>query len=204
MKLRLLCFTAACALFNAGVHADEGGPWVVKVGVHTVDPKSDNGTLAGGSLKADAGSDTEPTVTAEYMFDANWGVELLASWPWEHEVKLNGARAASTKQLPPTLSAQYHFNPGGAVSPFVGVGLNYTIFYDEHETGPLAGTHLSVGNSLGAALHGGFDVRLADRWRLTVDARWIDIDSQIRVNGAKVGTVHIDPLVYGVAIGYRF
>jgi outer membrane protein len=202
-----ICSVALILALSGGLtaaHADEGSDWVVKVGIHTVDPKSNNGTLAGGTLKTDVGSDVRPTITAEYMFAPAWGLEVLASLPWEHDVKLNGVKAATVKQLPPTFSAQYHFNAGGAVSPFVGVGLNYTLFFSEHTTGPLAGTKLSLDNTIGPAVHGGIDFRLNDRWLIAADARWISIDPNASVNGAKVGKVHIDPLVYGLAVGYKF
>ena len=60
-----------------------------------------------------------------------------------------------------------------------------------------------VGN-LGAALHAGVDVRVGERGAIRVDARWIDIDSDVKVDGAKLGTANIDPLVYGVAYVVKF
>jgi outer membrane protein len=199
---------AGMALALAGIAgtamADEGGDWVVKAGVHTVVPESNNGRLAGGALKADVGSDARPTMTLEYLLNPNWGIEALAALPFEHDVKLNGAKAATVKHLPPTVSLQYHFMPAAQVSPFVGVGLNFTRFFGIHETGPLNGTRLDLADSWGGAVHAGVDVRLSDRWLFTADLRWIDIETEARVNGAKVGTVKIDPWVYGVALGYRF
>ncbi|HWU52117.1 MAG TPA: OmpW family outer membrane protein [Tahibacter sp.] len=178
--------------------------WTFKVGAHQVDPKSDNGTLAGGTLKADVSGDWRPTFQLEYFLNPNWGVEVLAATPFKHDVKLNGAKAAEVSHLPPTVSLQYHFNPGGKVSPFIGLGLNYTAFFDVKESGPLAGTQLTLGKSWGAAAHAGLDFTLSERWLMSVDLRWMDIDTEARVNGAKVGTVNIDPIAYGVAVGYRF
>jgi len=203
--MKLLVAAIACA-FAAGaplVHAQDPS-WIVKVGVHSVDPKSDNGTLAGGALKSDVGSDVKPTITAEYMFTPAWGIEVLASLPWQHEVKLNGVKAATTKQLPPTVSVQYHFNADSKVSPFVGLGLNYTTFFSERTTGALAGTRLSLDDSFGLAAHAGLDFRIDEHWLVALDARWIRIGTDARVNGAKVGTVRIDPFAYGFAVGYRF
>lgn len=197
----ILLGTVVCA--SAAVAAEPDN-WIVKVGVHEVDPKSNNGTLAGGTLAADVSSNVRPTITGEYLFTPNWGVELLASLPWQHDVKLNGAKAATVKQLPPTISAQYHFNPDGTVSPFVGVGLNATLFFSEHTTGPLAGTRLSLSDSFGPALHAGLDFHFDRRRLFSLDARWMKIDPSVKVNGSKVGTVHIDPIAYGVSIGYRF
>lgn len=203
MKLLVSAIALVLAAGSPLIHAQDPN-WIVKVGVHTVDPKSDNGTLAGGTLKSEVGSDVKPTITAEYLFAPEWGVELLASLPWKHDVKLNGVQAATTKQLPPTLSVQYHFNPTGKISPFVGLGLNYTIFFSERTTGPLTGTKLSLDNSLGVAAHGGIDFRINERWLVTLDARWIKIGTDAKVNGTKVGTVNIDPFAYGIAVGYRF
>ncbi len=147
---------------------------------------------------------TRPTVSLEYFLTPNWGLEVLAALPFEHEVRLNGARAAEVKHLPPTVSVQYHFAPGAKVSPFVGVGLNYTRFFSIKEKGPLAGTNLDLSDSWGAAVHAGIDVAINERWSFMADLRWISIETDAKVNGAKVGTVKIDPWVYGVALGYRF
>jgi len=194
----------AALLFGAAAHADDGGNWVVKIGAHNVDPQSDNGTLAHGALRVDAGSDASLTFTGERMMTPNWGIEVLAALPFQHDVKINGVKAATVKHLPPTFSLQYHFLPDNTISPFVGVGINYTTFFDEKTTGPLAGAKLNLSDTWGPAAHGGVDFRLNDRWLVTLDARWMKIDPDARVNGAKLGTVHIDPLVYGFAVGYRF
>jgi len=191
----------ALTAFNAA--ADEGS-WIGKVGVHVVDPTSDNGTLANGAYAVDIDTNARPTFTIERMLTPNWGVEVLAALPFQHEVSLNGVQSATIKHLPPTVSMQYHFMPEGKASPFLGVGLNYTWIYSESETGPLAGTDLQLSNSWGAALHAGIDFHLEDAWMISIDARWMDIDSTARLNGAEIGTVHVDPMAYGVMVGYRF
>lgn len=203
MNSRMLAL-AACLACAGTTHAAERGDWVVKFGAHAVSPKSDNGRLAGGTLKADVGDDVRPTISLEYFLTPNWGIEVLGALPFEHEVKLDGAHAADVKHLPPTVSVQYHFVPGRQFSPFVGVGVNYTRFFGIQERGPLAGARLDLSDSWGAAVHAGVDVNFDERWLLTLDLRWIGIETDAKVNGAKVGTVKIDPLVYGLAVGYRF
>lgn len=198
----MLCALLVAALLCATqAHAED---WTFKVGLHQVDPRSDNGDLAGGTLASEVSGDWRPTFQLEYFVTPNWGVELLAATPFKHDVRLNGVKAAEVSHLPPTLSLQYHFNPGARVSPFVGIGLNYTTFFDVRETGPLAGTRLTLDKSWGAAAHAGIDFALNDRWLVSADVRWMDIDTEARVNGAKVGTVNIDPLAYGASVGYRF
>lgn len=184
--------------------AQDSERWIVKAGVHDVDPKSGNGRLAGGALTVDVGSSTRPTATLEYLLTPNLGIELIAAWPFEHDVKLNGAAAATVEQLPPTLSLQYHFNAAGTVSPFLGIGVNYTRFFNIDERGPLAGASLSLSSSWGFAAHAGLDFRINERWLAGFDVRWIDIDTDARVNGADVGSVTIDPFVGGLYAGYRF
>ena len=196
----------ACAFalaLAAPAQAQEAGDWTFSVGAHAVAPKSDNGRLAGGALAADVGNDWRPTITAEYFFTPNWGLEVLAALPFEHDIRLNGAHAGSTKHLPPTVSLQYHFK-GERVSPFLGLGVNYTAFFEEKTRGPLAGTELELDSSWGLAAHAGLDFAIGDSRWLRVDARWIDIDTDARVNGAKVGTVAIDPLVYGASFVWSF
>ncbi|MBL8297464.1 MAG: OmpW family protein [Rhodanobacteraceae bacterium] len=204
MTLRnaVLCTLFAASLLPAArAHAED---WTLKIGLHQVAPRSDNGDLAGGTLATDVSGDWRPTFQLEYFVTPNWGVELLAATPFKHDIRLNGAKAAEVSQLPPTLSLQYHFRPGARVSPFVGIGVNYTAFFDVSETGPLAATQLTLSKSWGAAAHAGIDFALGDRWLISADLRWMDIDTEVRVNGARAGTVNIDPIAYGVAAGYRF
>ena len=131
---------------------------------------------------------------------------MLAATPFSHTAKLNGAKAVDFKHLPPTVSLQWYFNPEGRVNPFVGAGLNYTFVYDEVSVrgGPVAGANVSLENSFGVAAQAGLAFKMSDAIDLVLDARWIDIDSDVKVNGSKVGTAVVDPLVVGLTLGYRF
>ena len=204
--LKLLCpLAAAAALFTATpALAQQAGDWTFGLGAHVVAPKSDNGSLAGGALEADVGDNWRPTITGEYFFRDNWGIEVLASLPFHHDIELNGVKAGSTKHLPPTVSLQYHFTGSEKVKPFIGAGVNYTLFFSQDTTGPLAGADLDLENSFGLALHGGLDFAVGTNKFVRLDARWIDIDTDVKVNGASVGTVNIDPMVYGAAFVWKF
>ncbi|AEL08397.1 MULTISPECIES: OmpW/AlkL family protein [Xanthomonas] len=195
----------AAASVSAPALAQSKGDWLLGVGAHQVAPKSDNGSLAGGTLDVDVGTDIRPTITAEYFIADNWGIEVLAALPFEHDINIRGlGRVGSTKHLPPVVSLQYHFNSQGKVSPFVGAGINYTRFFSTETSGALAGNDLDLDASWGLAAHAGLDVKISDRGALRVDMRWIDIDSDASLNGNRIGTVNIDPLVYGVAYVHRF
>jgi outer membrane protein len=176
--------------------------WVFRFGGHAVVPKSDSGNLAG--LNSHIGSDVEPTASIEYMFTPNIGVDAVVAAPFRHDIYLSGVKAASTRELPPTLGVNYHFMPHQSISPFVGVGVNFTWFYSARGRGPLQGDSVAISNSVGPAAHAGFDIKLSERWLFTADVRWIGISSDVRVNGSKVGTAKVNPLVYGASFGYRF
>ena len=203
MNMRRTPLLCGLLLAYTGTTA-QADDWFVRVGAHTVDPKSDNGSLAGGALEADVGNDWRPTVTAEYFLSPNWGIEVLAALPFKHEIELNGVKAGETKHLPPTFSVQYYFNPEGKVSPFVGAGLNYTLTFSEKEKGPLVGTNIDIGNSFGLAAQAGLRFQVSEDWDMTVDARWMDIDADVKVNGNDLGTANVDPMVYSVMFGKRF
>ena len=206
MKKTLVPIAIALALGAAvPAFAQSKGDWTLGVGVHQVNPKSDNGTLAGGTLPLEIDSDVKPTVTFEYFLRDNLGLEVLAALPFKHDIAVKGVgKVGETKHLPPTVSLQYHFNSKGKVSPLLGVGLNYTTFFSEDTTGALEGTRLKLDDSWGLAAHAGLDFKVSERSAVRVDVRWADIDTKVKLNGAKLGTANIDPMVYGAAWVYRF
>lgn len=188
----------------APAFAQQAGEWTFSVGAHQVNPKSDNGSLAGNTLDVEVGSNVRPTVTAEYFVRDNLGIEVLAALPFQHDVDIKGlGTVGSVKHLPPVVSLQYHFGDG-KVKPFIGAGLNYTYIFSESTTGALRGSKLRLDNSWGLAAHAGVDFKVSDKGSIRVDARWIDIDSDVKLNGANLGTVNIDPLVYGAAYVFQF
>jgi outer membrane protein len=201
MKILLPLLLAAGFAAALPAHANDDA-WVLRFGAHVVDPKSNNGSLAG--MKAKVSSDLKPTASLEYLATTNWGVELLVAAPFRHNVRLNGAKVAQTHQLPPVLGVNYHFMPERTVSPFVGLGVNYTRFFNIDGKGPLQGAKVDIDSSWGVAAHAGVDVRIAPRWSITADVRWIDIASDVKVGGAKVGRATINPLAYGLSFAYRF
>ena len=206
MKFRTSALALALVLGGAATPAlaQSAGTWTVGIGAHQVNPKSDNGTLAGGTLPVEVESNVRPTFTGEYFIADNLGIEVLASLPFKHDIAIDGlGTVGETKHLPPTVSLQYHFGQG-KVKPFVGAGVNYTKFFSEETSGALEGADLELSASWGLAAHAGVDFKVGDKGAIRVDARWIDIDSDVSVEGQDLGTVNIDPLVYGAAYVFSF
>ena len=206
MKHRLLPLLAASlAAVATPAFAQSAGDWTLGLGLHQVDPKSDNGALAGGALPLGIDSDAKPSITFEYFIKDNLGIEVLGALPFQHDIAVKGVgKVGDTKHLPPTITLQYHFNSAGKVSPLLGVGVNYTTFFSEGTTGALAGTKLKLDDSFGLAAHAGLDFKVSEKASVRVDVRWADIDTEVRVDGAKLGTANIDPLVYGASYVMKF
>jgi outer membrane protein len=200
MSIRLI--TAAILLtmgLAPSARAQDTGDWTVRAGFHSIEPKSSNHALVG--VEDTIGL----TFNVTYMFTPNWGVELLGGLPFLHDITLNGSGAVGeTELLPPTLSAQYHFNPNGHVRPYVGAGLNYTVFSGERTWGALQGTKLELDSSFGAAAQVGIDIDVIPGWFINVDARWFDIDTDAKLDGVALGTIEIDPYAFGLTLGRRF
>lgn len=178
--------------------AQSQGDWTVGVGLGWVSPKSDNASVGGADLSVD--DDVRPTLTFEYFIRDNLGIEVLAATPFEHDISLGGSDIGSTKHLPPTVSVNYHIPTNSAFKPFVGIGVNYTTFWDETTS---LGT-LSLDDSWGVALQAGADYQVSDNGSLRVNVRWIDIDTEATLNGATLTDVEIDPWVFGVSYVHRF
>lgn len=179
--------------------AFEPGDWLIRAGVTNVDPKSNNHEI----VSVDSAASLSLNFT--YMMTDVWAVEVLAAYPFEHDIYLvDGPKVGSTKHLPPTVSLQYHFMPTSKFQPYVGVGINYTNFFSEKTTGPLTGSNLSLGDSWGLAGQIGFDVMIGDNWFLNLDARYMNIETKAKLDGTSIGTVKIDPMVYGGHVGFRF
>jgi outer membrane protein len=205
--------------------AHEAGDWLFRIGASNVDPKSDNGSidLTGiatfGVQDVNVDSKVGLTFNITYMYTANIGIELLAALPFEHDIEVEGlpGTAATVTHLPPTLSLQYHFLPNAKFQPYVGAGVNFTWFLDDSKKGGLRWADEALGvttgldidsTSFGLAAQAGFDYIVNERWFVNVDVRYIDIstDATLTVNGAAAATakVDVDPLVYGLHVGYRF
>jgi outer membrane protein len=207
MKLQSLVLAAATALTMTSAFAVPAGTWSIAAGAHMVDPKSDNGTLADGAFSVEVDDDIRPTISGEYFIANNVGIELLAAIPFHHDITLTDANGdtvdGKTQHLPPTLSLQYHFdgyNTPMNLKPFVGVGVNYTTFFEEK----VALGDLELDDSVGVAGHVGLDIPFAPTEAFRIDARYMDIKTDAKLDGTDIGEVDISPWVYGIAFVKQF
>lgn len=223
----MLILSVAAALFSATTIAYEKGDMLVRVGLTTVAPdeSSSNIFVGGGDLGfgLNVDNNTQLGLNFAYFFTDNWNVEVLAATPFKHDVNVNTnplglEQLAEVTHLPPTVSANYFFADSGATfQPYVGVGLNYTIFFEEKFTSTnedLGFSDLDLDASFGVSAQVGFDYMIDKVWLVNASVRYIDIstDATFTLNNTDLGaenasgnvTVDIDPLVYTLSIGYKF
>lgn len=231
-----LSVAGLAALMAAPAAMAEKGDWIIRGGATMVDPKSNNLRLGDVTDESEVVIATDATVNVDdatsfgfnvtYMLTDNLGIELLAAYPFNHDIDLcltpvGGSRGCvgfgETDHLPPTLSAQWRFMPDSPFQPYVGLGINWTMFSSENLTSDavdlleslgVANPDIKLDDSVGIAAQIGLDWFFNDRWLINGDIRYIEIRSDLDVCGngvcEKAGEVKIDPMVYSIMIGYKF
>lgn len=187
----------AAALLVPGFAAAQNSPWMIGVRAIGILP-DDSSDIPGLSVD----DRWTPELNFTYFVNRNFAFELIAATA-KHEITLDGTSIGRVGHVPPTLTAQWHFTDLGAFKPYVGAGLNYTFFYDKR----LANGTLEIEDgSFGGAVQVGFDYALDKNWSLNLDAKYIWIETDVKVvgSGARVGNVEINPLVIGLGARYRF
>jgi len=222
-------------LFGLLSGAAQANDFSVNIGAISVMPDDSSGSLnvveSVAGLDADStgvgvNTNTQLGLTFDYALDSHWVIELVAATPFSHDITgtgaLAGVKIGDTKHLPPTLLAQYHFDIGSDMfKPFVGVGANYTAFFDDQVSPAVKDLLVSTGvattndavdlaleNSWGVALQAGVNVSLSKDWGMHVMVSKMDIDTtgDVRLNGATIESVdvQIDPYVAMVGLRYSF
>src|SRR5271165_4220995 len=121
MKQNALAFalTALGALANVAM-AEADDAWLVRVRAVNVSPANSSDPIdgVGASDRLTVESKTIPEVDFSYFFTPNIAAELILTYPQKHNVALDGNNIGSFKELPPTLTAQYHFLPAAQFDPY--------------------------------------------------------------------------------------
>jgi outer membrane protein len=162
-----------------------------------------------------------PELDFTYFFNKNFAAELILGTT-KHDVKTTGSNLTaiggpasaevdlgSVWLLPPTLTLQYHFYPTKTLKPYLGAGLNYTIFYSVDEGSVVKG--LDYDNAVGFALQGGLDYMLNDKYFLNFDIKKLFLKTDVNVDATNLASglkipaeVNIDPLLIGFGVGMKF
>jgi outer membrane protein len=203
MKTRalLLCGSLVALTLVASARADDQVPrhWIARIGVHPINPKPDNHT----EFTVDNAAGL--SLGATYLMTKHWAVEVFSAFPKQNDVHdADGVRAANFSMVPSSATLQYHAtDASGIFRAYAGVGVAYAQLGGEQTKASLSGQALKLDDSTGLAAAIGLDMDLGSKWFVNVDARWMDIDSSIQIDGAPRGTLELDPYMFGLSIGRR-
>lgn len=196
--------------------AREAGDVLVRARAILVSPTEESSEVSGFAGSGVGLSDSlMPEVDVTWLVTRNIGLELIASTT-RHDISGQGSLAAlgdvaETWALPPTLTLQYHFAPGGSIHPYVGAGVNYTFFHSSKPTaspeGALGRTDVDLDDSFGFALQAGVDFEIGRKLFVNFDVKFIDMDTTAHLRtagGTATVDVDVNPLVFGMGVGTRF
>ena len=199
MKKQIIAAAVLSTLLSGAAIAQQAaeGPWMVRARAVHLDSVNGDGTGLGLSVN----NKWMPEVDISYFLDKNVALELVLTVPQKHTVRSSvlGGEIGSLKHLPPTLLVQYHF-PMSGFKPYVGAGLNYTRFSSVNLP---AGVDIER-SSWGPALQAGVDIPLSGNLYLNLDVKKVYIRTDVSVAGVNRGTFKIDPVLFGVGLGWRF
>lgn len=204
--------TIAAAAVPAQAEKAAGDLLVRGRAIYVTPDESSNLKLGTAAIAGTAAVDNSvvPELDFSYFFTDNVAAELILGTT-HHQVAAKGSPLGASVDLgdvwllPPTVTVQYHFNPKGKVSPYVGAGVNYTIFYGDD---PGAALGIDYDNSFGLAAQAGVDFELTDKWSLNLDVKKLWLSTDVKVNAGLASPVNakvdLDPWIFGVGVGYRF
>ncbi len=205
----LIALAAATFALASPASADVLDNIQIKLGLSGVIPdESASISAIGGDV--DISDEIVPTLQIEYFFTDAVSVELLCCMA-RHDVKavdtaIGEVDLGKISHFPPTVTVKYHFNTEGKFQPYLGAGVNYTLFFDEDlPAGPV--TAIDYDPSFGGALQVGLDYRLNEHWSLNADVRkiWIQTDVSLQTAlGPVEADVDVNPYVVTLGAGYRF
>lgn len=191
-----------------GISSASFAEFQLKVGASALAPSKDDNSLAGGTVTGvKASSEIGFTPSIEYFIpNTPISAELLLATPFKHDVTSEGVKIASFRHLPPTLTVKYNFKNSTGFTPYIGVGGTVVIPWDEKTTGPIEGAKLDaeVGYGVAGQLGFSFQPKDAKNWGVYVDVRYADVGSDLKLNGAKIGTLDVNPWVYTAGYSYKF
>lgn len=218
IKTLLLAGAAIAATIAVPAQAAQGDVLVRLRGI-MVAPNEKSGSVlpAFPGEKVKVNNTITPEIDITYMATDHIGFELIAATSRHTVSGVTGTtgtlgKLAATNALPPTLTMQYHFLPEGKIRPYIGAGVNYTLFFNNDASSALTGavgkTDVHLSDSFGWAGQAGVDIDLNEKFFLNLDVKYIDIDTKARLSTANAGVqrvkVGLDPLVFGVGVGMRF
>ncbi len=205
--LRVPLFALALVALNSSALVAQDSGWQFRLrGIAVIPDESAEISPINGDIEIDKAF--VPELDISYLFSPNVSAELILATA-KHDVMAVGTDVGdvdvgSVWLLPPTLLLQYRLAPTASVRPYIGAGINLTLFYSETVPGdPVMAADYD--SSIGFAFQGGLDIPLGDGgWFINLDAKKILINSDVTLEttlGTVMADVDINPWVIGAGIG---
>lgn len=196
---------ASLAPIASQAQSAEENPWMVRV--RATDLIWQNGqTSSVSALNVKAQDKIIPEFDVSYFFTKNIAAELVLTYPQTVQINYGSSQSqlGTIKALPPSLLLQYHFTDLGAFKPYVGAGVNYTIFSSRNNLGN--GAYSVGGSSTGVVGQVGADYMLDKNWGLNLDVKYATMSTNVTVTstGADVGKLTLNPWMPSVGVTYKF
>jgi outer membrane protein len=224
----LTTLTAASICHTTAARADDVPDNTFRAGLYQIFYHVKADDLSGPFVPPGVNVDVKDTRTAYFAYirrlDSHLDLELAFGVPPETKtvgkgpatlgsVPYAGATIATSKWLAPSALLEYRFlSESAALQPYVGVGVNYTSFYDRDVTaagqaatgGP---TRLSLSSSVGPVGTIGLKYQPGTRWSVFASYSISRVDSNLKTDTAgAIRTTHVDfnPQALVVGAGYSF
>jgi outer membrane protein len=204
--LRVPLFALALVALNSSALVAQDSGWQFRLRGIALIPDESADISINGDIEIDDAF--VPELDISYLFSPNVSAELILATA-KHDVMAVGTDVGdvdvgSVWALPPTLLLQYRLAPTASVRPYIGAGINLTLFYSESVPGdPVMAADYD--SSIGFAFQGGLDIPLGDGgWFINLDAKKILMNSDVTLEttlGTVLADVDINPWVIGAGIG---
>lgn len=208
MRFSYVMFAAAALLAAApAAQADttyEAGTVLVRARVLDAMPDMGSKVNLGAAYHVTSSDFMLPEVDFTYFLDPHWSLELIAGTT-KHSLYLNkSVYLGSAWLLPPTLTVQYHFDQIGPFKPYIGAGINYSLFYDKRGAAALG--KLKMTDQWGGAIQVGADIPVTEdgRYFINIDAKKIFVSTHASFAASPAtANVDVNPWVFGAGVGIK-
>jgi len=209
LSLAAFGFLGAGAASAQDFTSNAKGDLIVHARLTQVAPAKDAAILtaagANSGLKAHVGNDVKPTLGFTYFLTDKIAVEAILGTT-QHDIRAQGpgtdVLVHKAWVLPPVVALQYHPLPAARVSPYVGAGLNYMLFYKNSDKN---GFKVKVDDGVGYALQAGVNIKLKNSWLVNADVKKVFFSTDAKINGGALkAKVDLDPLVTSIGLARQF